>query len=204
MDKSLYTRPDKPTRLTVTHRQEVPARALPVVPEPIAVNSATECHVTPDEVAERMVDYLGPQGAYLTLEPSAGTGNLIHALYRAGHSAQELVAIERSISLCSVLVKRFNSDRKIEPINECFLEYVEKAKGQIEYPRVIMNPSFKRIKAHMNAALSLLGRSGHDEATLVALVPITYQHSEMESLEELPDDTFTTTKVYTKLVRFTR
>ncbi|WP_205949699.1 hypothetical protein [Paracoccus sp. SM22M-07] len=33
--------------------------------EIIAVDRATQCHVTPGDVARRMVDYLGPQGDYL-------------------------------------------------------------------------------------------------------------------------------------------
>lgn len=34
------------------------------------------------------------------------------------------------------------------------------------------------------------------------LVPITYQHNDMETLEELPRDTFSTAQVSTKIIRF--
>ncbi len=62
--------------------------------EVIAVDSATECHVTPMDVAARMVSYLGPVGDYPTLEPQAGTGNLIRALYDAGYSRHALTVMQ--------------------------------------------------------------------------------------------------------------
>jgi hypothetical protein len=53
----------------------------------------------------------------------------------------------------------------------------------------------------MAAALSMLCRGAHDGASLVALVPVTYQHPDAEELETLPNDTFASAKVYTKIVR---
>lgn len=48
----------------------------------------------------------------------------------------------------------------------------------------------------------LMGRHGHEKpATLVALVPITFQHPDAEHLETLPPDTFSTAKVHTKIIR---
>ena len=52
----------------------------------------------------------------------------------------------------------------------------------------------------MNAVLSLLGAGGHELATIVALVPITYHHDEAEELEALPRDTFGTAAVSTKII----
>ena len=82
----IYSRPAKPLTIPVRARRDAPALALDAVPEVIAVDRATECHITPDDVARRMVDYLGPVGDYLTLEPSAGTGQLARALIASGHS----------------------------------------------------------------------------------------------------------------------
>ncbi|WP_288960556.1 hypothetical protein [uncultured Sulfitobacter sp.] len=168
-------------------------------PEIITVDRATECHVTPDDVAARMVDYLGPVGDYLTLEPSAGTGQLARALIASGHSPQELTMIERHHALAAML-------RRIGPvIHGCFLEWAEEVKGRAEFPRIIMNPPFREVRKHMTAALSLLGRGGHDEpATLVALVPVTFDHPEAEELEVLPPDTFSTARVHTKIIRIRR
>ena len=204
MNKDLYTRPHKPKRLTVTRRGAVPSQALAPLPEILEVDTFSECHVTPASVAARMVEHLGPTGDYLTLEPSAGTGNLIHALYESGHSRCELTAIERHHSLCTLIRERFDGDQYVDPIQQCFLEYADEAQGRIEFPRILMNPPFRGVKKHLKAALQLLGRAGHDRATLVALVPITYEHDEAELLEELNRETFPLAKVSTKIIRIER
>lgn len=195
---SIYTRPNKPLTIPVRKRGEVAPLEQITAPEIVAVDRATECHVTPDDVAARMVEYLGPQGDYLTLEPQAGTGQLARALLASGHSSCELCMIERHHKLAALL-------RPIGPtLNQCFLEYADEARGKIEFPRIIMNPPFREVRKHMAAALSLLGRGGHDLATLVALVPVTFDHPEAEELERLPIDTFSTARVYTKIIRIER
>ena len=196
---SQYSRPAKPLTIPVRRRREAAPLELAEAHEVIAVDRATECHVTPDAVAARMVGYLGPVGDFLTLEPSAGTGQLARALIASGHSPQELTMIERHIKLAGSL-------HAIGPtINSCFLEYAEEVKGRAEFPRIIMNPPFREVRKHMTAALSLLGRGGHAEpATLVALVPVTYDHPDAEHLETLPDDTFATARVHTKIIRVSR
>ncbi|MCY1170787.1 hypothetical protein D9M73_108770 [compost metagenome] len=143
-----------------------------------------------------MVRYLGDVGDYLTLEPSAGTGNLSRALIESGHSRYELVQVERHTKLAGQL-HRFGT-----VINRCFLEYAFEVRGKVQFPRVIMNPPFREVRKHIAAARDLMGAHGHSEApTLVALVPITFQTDDMETLEHLPDDTFATAKVLTKIVR---
>ena len=64
-----------------------------------------------------------------------------------------------------------------------------------------MNPPFRELRKHVAAALSLLGRGGHDAATLVALVPVTFEHPDAEHLETLPPDTFSPARVHTKIIR---
>ena len=196
---AIYSRPAKPLTVPVRVRREAPALAPVELPEVIAVDRATECHVTPENVARRMVDYLGPVGDFLTLEPSAGTGQLARALIASGHSPQELTMIERHHALASSL-------RTIGPtIHRCFLEYAGEVAGRAEFPRIIMNPPFREVRRHMAAALSLLGRGGHQEpATLVALVPVTFEHPEAQLMETLPPDTFATARVYTKIIRIRR
>lgn len=196
---SIYTRPKKPLTIPVRARREPDPLETIEAPEVIAVDKFTECHVTPDDVARRMVEYLGPQGDYLTLEPSAGTGQLARALIAAGHSPQELTMIERHVTLARGLYSIGTT------VNRCFLEYAAEVQGQAEFPRIIMNPPFKQVRAHIKAALSLLGRGGHDcPAVLVALVPVTFQHDEAEELEELPADTFAAARVHTKIIRIER
>lgn len=167
------------------------------IKEPIFVDKFTECHVTPNDVADRMVNYLGNHGDKLTLEPQAGTGALADALLRSGHSSCEMVLIERHIKLCNVL-----HYPGAGIINECFLEWHSKVQNMIEFPRIIMNPPFKKVKAHMKAAKSLLGHNGHEETpVLVALVPSTYETENMETMEHLPNTTFANAKVNTKIIR---
>ena len=196
---AIYSRPAKPLTIPVRKRGEVAPLAKIEAPEIIAVDRATECHVTPDDIARRMVDYLGPQGDYLTLEPSAGTGQLARALIASGHSPQELTMIERHHALAAIL-------RPIGPtLHGCFLEYAAEVKGRAAIPRIIMNPPFREVRKHVAAALSLLGRGGHAEpATLVALVPVTFEHPEAEHLEILPSDTFSAARVHTKIIRVRR
>jgi len=196
MNPSVYKRPAKPLTLTVRRRRDPKPFEAVATPEVVAVDRATECHVTPDDIAACMVEYLGPVGDYLTLEPSAGTGQLAKALLASGHSPCELTMVERHVKLASHL-------QSIGPtINECFLEYAERVRGAAVFPRIIMNPPFKAARKHIAAARSLLGKGGHDAATMVALVPSIFAH-DGEELEQLPDTTFSTAKVRTKLIRFT-
>lgn len=194
----IYRRPEKPMFLA-RKRREPPAKIeLAPLPEVVTVDKFTECHVTPSDVAARMVQYLGRGGDFLTLEPSAGTGQLSRALLAAGHSKYELCQIERHTKLAQGLYQ-------FGPvINRCFLEYAEEARGKVHFPRVIMNPPFSEVRKHIAAALSLMGNNGHQEPpVLVALVPITYQHPRAETLETLPPDTFSTARVNTKIIRIT-
>lgn len=196
MKRAVYTRPDKPMRISIKHRDSFGELHPIQLAEPVIVDKFTECHVTPDDVAARMVAYLGPPGDFLTLEPSAGTGQLTKALLATGHSPHELTQVERHTKLASGL-------HKFGPvINRCFLEWANEVTGRVEYPRIIMNPPFSQVHNHIAAALPLLGRGGHvAPAVLVALVPTTFVHSDAETLEILPSDTFATAKVNTKIIR---
>lgn len=193
---SIYRRPNKPLFVQVTQRRDPAPLPTLDLAAPIAVDKATECHVTPSDVAARMVSYLGPCGDKLTLEPSAGTGQLVRALLAAGQSKFEICQVERHNGLAAQLYK-------LGPvINRCFLEYAEEARSKVEFPRVIMNPPFSQVRQHVRAALSLMGRNGHDcPPVLVALVPITFDHQDAETLEVLPPDTFALAKVSTKIIR---
>lgn len=200
MKPAVYKRPQKPMHLTVRRREGFANLDKIEVSEPLTVDKATECHVTPEDVARRMVRYLGPAGDYLTLEPSAGTGQIVRALIASGHSPCEIVMVERHIKLAASLS---NIERQgAGLINRCFLEYAAEVRGKVEFPRVIMNPPFSQVRNHIAAALALMGRHGHATSpVLVALVPITYQHDDAETLEILPPDTFVTAKVNTKIIR---
>ena len=201
MKLSAYTRPKKPDYIQVTRRADKTVTPLAALPEPVIVDSATECHVTPADVAARMVEYLTPARFGYTLEPSAGTGALVRAAMDAGHTVQ---AVERHCALAAILGQILPSQR-VE--NACFLEWsaglIAEARAEQKepplYSRIVMNPPFKKVAQHIAAALSLLDYSGAG-GRLVALVPITFQHPQAETLEVLPDNTFALAKVNTKII----
>ena len=193
MRPSMYTRPDKPKYIAVPGRMSAPDVTAPVVHEPVIVDSSTECHVTPEHVALDMVDYLEPFGSDMVLEPSCGTGSLIKALLSIGQKPETILGVERHYKLADICSKLLGHD----VIQADFLEWETKQR----FFYIIMNPPFKKVKAHMNKALSLLEEKS---STLVALVPITYQHPDMEVLEILTNDTFALAKVNTKLIIYRR
>lgn len=192
MRRELYTRPAKPLVIPVTRRQAPEPMEAREIAAPLILSRETECHVTPPDVAERMAALMGHPGEELTLEPSAGTGALLNALLDAGAKPANLYAVEREQSLARGLNRLGCS-----VYNDCFLAWSERVAGQFEFSRIIMNPPFRQIRKHMDAALSLLGG---DEAQLVALVPITYEHPQAVTAEELPAGTFSTTQARTKII----
>jgi protein-L-isoaspartate O-methyltransferase len=190
---SIYSRPVKPLYLVGKRRNDFDKPAAVPMVEPAMVDRATECHVTPPDVARRMVDYLAPEPHHTTLEPSAGTGNLVAALVQYGVAEKDISKVERHVTLAVLLAEKYS-----RVSNQCFLDYAAERAGKVFYDRVIMNPPFSDVRKHVAAALSLLWPS---RGVLVALVPITFQHPEDEHLETLPPDTFSTARVNTKLIR---
>jgi len=204
VNPSIYKRPNKPKRVDVEPKRRAPERAQLVVPAaPIIVDRVTECHVTPPHVAELMTDCLDPCEDHHVIEPSAGTGNLISALLDSGHPADRITAVERHLSLVDTLHTRF-AEHPLKNIHgSCFLDYVEPENIQTEpvFQRAIVNPPFSKTKRHMQALINLLSQSPSLDWSLVALVPITYNHPDAELIEILPDDTFSLAKVNTKVIR---
>lgn len=193
MRPSMYTRPDKPKYIPVTRREDIGKIVAPPVPEVIAVDKSTECHVTPAEVARLMVFYLGLEtGKERVLEPEVGTGNLVQALLDAGHPADKVTAVELNVQLSRRVRERF--DNAVEVIQGDFLtEPLEL------FDRIVMNPPFRNVKTHVAAAVKHLEPGG----ICVALVPSTFHWDGMETLEHLDNTTFASAKVITKIVRIT-
>ena len=106
---AIYNRPAKPLFTTVTRRRDPAPLATLDLAAPIAVDKATECHVTPSDVAARMVRALGPCGDIMTLEPSAGTGQLVRALLEAGQSKFEICQVERHHALLLAVLRDTSS-----------------------------------------------------------------------------------------------
>ncbi|MCZ4283100.1 class I SAM-dependent methyltransferase [Kiloniella laminariae] len=196
MHKSLYSRPAKPRTMLVPLTRGAPEKVLLQIPEILAVDRATECHVTPDFIGEKMVDYLDAEANHSVLEPEAGTGNLVAALIAGGIEPCKITAIERHCGLFENLSQRFGKWPGVDLVNDCFLEYA--GATQSEFDRIIMNPPFREARKHISCALRLLKPGG----VLVALVPVTFTNDRAELLEDLPSDAFQNVKVYTKLIRF--
>lgn len=203
MKASVYRRPNKPARMRVKERRS-PATAAPsrTLPEVVAVDRATECHVTPQEVAARMAFYLGTPVPGQILEPESGTGALVAALLDAGYPAETITAVERHTGLYQAMGQRFQG-QSLDLVNDCFLEYAQRAAAEgLRFTRILMNPPFRTARKHIAAAMQLLDDS--PGATLVALVPSTFEHPDAEELERLPADTFASAKVWTKIIQVAR
>jgi phospholipid N-methyltransferase len=206
MNSDVYSRPQKPRQLVVKNRDRG-GRVTPALPQSLPVlrlGKETQCFVTPSGVAAKMVDYLEATCEMLTLEPSAGTGQLIQALVDAGHSQQEITVIEKDVALWDYLRKRMMQQGvDVYGYNQCFIKYAAQAKGTIGFPRILMNPPFSSgsTQRHIQAAVSLLHPCGFDDAVLVALVPSTFTHPDAITLEDLPAGTFDSTNIRTKIIR---
>lgn len=197
MDVSVYRRPDKEKYIHVTpiseRRPQVKELALEKVAKPLIVHGSTECHVTPADVAVRMVEYIDlPNGGSL-LEPQGGTGNLVHAALECGWS--DITVVEREYSLASFMRSRFESGM-IQLVHCCFLDY--SVSNERKFDAILTNPPFKKVYAHIKASISLLKENG----VLVALVPQSFQMDGFVEMESLDSDTFANAKVHTKIVRY--
>lgn len=191
MRPDVYSRPKKPKTIPVTKRTVENLAEISFQPV-TTVHATTECHVTPPNIAYRMAEYLLDNifmnGAKI-LDPSSGTGNLILALKQFGKDKSDIVAIEQNTHLCDVT----NNRAGVKPICINFLEY----NPLRLFYGIIMNPPFKNYKKHINKAIECLMPGG----CIVAIVPITFQHKNAETIEILPRDTFATCNVSTKIIR---
>jgi protein-L-isoaspartate O-methyltransferase len=190
---SIYSRPaGKPLYVSVPKRDWDAVVVVPVaIPAPIVVDRGSECHVTPHDVAARMVEALGCLDGAHVLEPSAGTGNLARAVLGAGYTLASLTMVEMHHRLADVL--RAANLGHVEHTD--FLDYAPSAR---RFDAILINPPFSRVRPHMAAARSLLSPGG----VLVGLVPIMFEADGFDTIETLPRDTFATANVSTKLVYF--
>lgn len=136
MNKSIYTRPDKPRHMIVTRRARVPEREPLTVPKAVTVDASTECFTTPGPVIELMIDYADIEDGQLILEPSAGTGAIASYLLK-NYPSVELDVIELNLTLREILKGNHHN-----LVASNFLEF-ETKQG---YDRVLMNPPFRKLQ----------------------------------------------------------
>lgn len=198
MRKSVYTRPAKRKYAFRPGEVEVPNLDKIEIKDPVIVHAATECHVTPVAVADLLVCYLNPHREGSVLEPSAGTGNLIQALIDHGIPDEQITMVEKNHDLYNVCGDKFGWELGAS-YEADFLEW---SRSHIEvgntWDYVIMNPPFRKVKPHLLAAARLLSEHGE----LIAIVPQSFDEPGFTELERLPVDTFSTCKVFTKIVHY--
>lgn len=202
MRASIYTRPNKPLTIEVRQRKRgselLPriAAGLQSISDqaPLAVDSATECHVTPEAQAVALCEYssFDRYESIDLLEPSAGTGKIVTAAQNYFPNAR-FMAVERHYRLFERLSDLF-CDQSIRLVNGCFLEASNSLLASFDL--VLMNPPFKNVRKHIEAAISCLKSGGE----LVAIVPVTFDHPEAETLEVL-GAVFANTNVITKIIK---
>jgi len=195
MNLSVYKRPKKPLLCKdfdfSIKNPMLESNADLSRPKLIAVDSSTECHTTPDQVADYMVECLDYETGMTLCEPHAGTGQLIAALVLENIDTSLIRAFELNISLCDFVKNRF-TDLSVEQGD--FLEVNE------SFDRIICNPPFKKIIKHMDQVYKCLNKGG----IAICLVPITYNKLEHEVIDILEDDTFLNCKVKTKIIKVTK
>jgi len=161
------------------------------VPKALELAKSTECFVTPSDVARMMAVHLNIQPNDTILEPQAGTGQLVSAVFdeikRYGFS-----------NYITTVEKNFTLAQKHGWFCHDFIEWAEAQQDtDTRFDKIICNPPFRTIKAHMRAAKSMLKPLG----TMIALVPATYRELSHNVISVLAPDTFPTIKVNTKIIQ---
>lgn len=170
----------------------------------VQVVTANQLFPTPQSLAERMVSEAGLNYGETVLEPSAGTGRILKAIYNDSHFSgiEKVVAVEINGKLCDSLKLSYP---EVQLHRMDFLKY----KPNNLFNKIIMNPPFENgvdIK-HIMHAWSMLASGGR----LVAICAFgPRQKKEIGKLvddfggvwENLPDGSFkeSGTNVHTALI----
>jgi predicted RNA methylase len=180
---------------------------------------ADQLFPTPPEIARQMLVKVGSLAGKRILEPSAGTGNLVEAIFEAagGDAFCRVVAVEVAPQLIQVLRDRrarlpYANDENFRIVQGDFLQQ-DGALGQFDL--VVMNPPFanRRDVIHVDHARRFLKLN---EGKLIAIMSpawtfrndkITkafraYVHSRKHTWELLPAGTFSSvgTEVHTGIL----
>ncbi len=210
MNTNCFTRPNKPF---ICKRPNFDVK-VPIVdmqaPKLLTVDAGTECHTTPDHIADLMVSYLDYKHATIdtaadgVLEPHAGTGQLVAAMLRAGVKGSSINTVELHYKLVEHMQDRFKDTFVNLNQGDFLTDYKEfEYNPHDEYSgeqRIICNPPFKKIIAHIDQVYKCLRPGGF----AICLVPITYKKIDHEVLETLDKDTFAHAKVNTKIIKIVR
>lgn len=121
------------------------------------VVSAWNLFQTPEPLAARVVEMLGPIGR--TLEPSAGLGRIYHALRQVSPEAA-ITLVEQSPECCAELYRTTEGDQHAELVQGDFLALDASRLGLFD--SIAMNPPFKMGTdvRHIRHAMTLLAPGG--------------------------------------------
>lgn len=159
---------------------------------------------TPDALADRMVQLLGPDPTHAVLEPSAGDGALLRALKRFGWNGNSITAVEKVPKYYNKLRSYYGGTR-VDIVTQDFLDWnhYKEWGGRRYFDRIIMNPPFTRQQdiEHVTHALSMLAPRGVLVAILSAGVTFRQDRKTMtfkelvssfsaHSIEKLPEGSF--------------
>lgn len=153
----------------------------------IKVHVAPLLYPTPRDLAWKMAEMLEIKSTDRILEPSAGTGILLDAIFSNGAEIKNVVAIEYDYNLADHLRSSYHSDLAIFPNDFLLFGAMKK------FDKIIMNPPFNggADVLHIKHALECLAPGGR----LIAICANgPRQERNLKSIcdlwEPLPDDTF--------------
>lgn len=177
---------------------------------PVQVVSVPQLFPTPPHVARKLTEYAGILAGRRVLEPSAGTGRILEAIWNnaSGADCVRVVAVEQNYAL----VEGLRNDRRLRlGANEYnfqihHADFLECGEGLGVFDAVLMNPPFENgsdIK-HIEHAKKLLKPGGR----LVAICANGPRQQaklmqDAEHWEELPRDTFAGTSVSAAIMTWT-
>ena len=192
MKQSIYTRPNKSFSAN-SHRRPLADRTETTpLPAPIVVSGGTDCFVTPPGPASLMVECANIEAHHVIWEPSTGTGNIVQAIIDQ-HPDAQITANELNQTLFHAAQARFKDHDNVSVVQGDCMQY-----NVARFDRILMNPPYsnRQAKKHVEHAKTLLKPGG----VLIALVPCTLEVSGMYEIEQLDGDTFSGTKVRTKII----
>jgi len=154
---------------------------------------------TPEEIALNMASILGYNEGLSVLEPSAGHGSLLKAVFKdsGAYDYKDFYAVELSELNCLIL-EREGFTNIIQG------DFLKKGKLLSKFDRIIMNPPYtnNQWKEHLELALSLLNTGG----VLVACLPNVQPKYEgfQKYFHCSYEDKFENTSITVSIVRYTK
>lgn len=137
---------------------------------------------TPAWLADAMVQLAGIAPTHRVLEPSAGDGALVQAIWSA--SPREIVAVELDPSRAVVLWQRFMGVDGFAVVRTDFLEWSTLPENLAGFDRIVMNPPFSNLGdvKHVRRAWELLRPGG---VLVSVMLPLQSRFSRSTAADEV-------------------